>query len=1391
MRSSLATQQALFLSRFDSPTRRAIIEYGKRITSVSGESDVIMFMARKSVCLAESLRLLRLASFQCPATSHRVLDMAQSWLAGKRVAVFDDALITGTTLCRTQLRLEQLGCTVRVCVFCVNKKWWSQELVTPEKPYLLLSDRDCASVCADIVDAISILPLPYATDYPFFSGIKIHNRDLHSLLSAPFWSAFDVTTNLQASHGIFSRSFEPTSESLPALWRLFGTELEPADILKVRLYGRPFHRGKGHSWCCLLPLVCLQPLTKAEVTSICEHIFSATTNADELRRWFKAPNSAGTELQNDRFKAQLRLIQYLASTRLARYWLDTLTQCSHNAYAYALDAQSVRYLFPDPIVPAISTLCEHHTRVLPKRSAAHRRTGGEQASLPFSYSSLSGADAWSIEESLIGLFLHLYKNVELPARRIAKKHGRGVFSLQGRVRREYQQYLTRLEKGYSLPDLRNTLARHEWPLSKECSVVSCFLDRMIDRGVVVPTTCVVGDMVFRGYRHGEDVQFGRAEMVALHKMLVAYSEERHVAGTLAGLEIEKLSVIAIKKLLEGKYLVRPDKNILGQSSTVGVRFSLHGAVVAEASQHLYDAPSESCIRNILADAGVLSRKSKRDSREHARYSIQPLPSDDDNAYEISLRSGTLEEADTLGSMFGYLRRRARNTSCDDKLTQEELTLVATTAEARDLCGALGAEVMIVRRGYERFHARMANSLTSASHAHELVDFLRNREDNYMFLALHSGHWKYTSWHDRAAWSIVDRVAQGLRESGHRRDANKWVQLWQTGRQDIPDSIPPTMNQVIRRLAQWLYSFRFHYTVFELAVRRVCDGGGTQGDTPLREKVVQELLDCRHMLEELGSEDGDEALQAGPVEQQGCDPQAAAAVGHDAVREMARLATHVDDLLTSVDVIASPYGEKKALQDYANALVVRLHVPEVQVQMAKHKLHSEAIEAKRRFEKQRHVNPGALGVLPSEAHDLGAAIVIVGYRQLELTCLLQYLAALLESNTIGPLSFMLFPGLTDSSLLYCDSSTNEYFGNLFWRIVKEGSATAITQGAARLDYAGELHVFLEGERDVGDVMSKTALALLNKTYRQQRKKELRFPRKSTLRKMSVTTYRPTWSFAMASDSRNVDVGIIGVVSDEFRAIVGHLEALPAFRPDVPSSLSVRKFCLGTLPASNGELHSVACIRALRQGNNAIMPAYEELRNEYNPTLIVLVGIAGALDEKLEQCDVVIGNSVIDYDSRAETANGPKHTSTPLPIMEAWVQNLLNQFEEKHGEEPRLAAVDGARGSHFGVAIGPIGSGAAVVKDEDAEIRKWLKLVSRKTHIVETEAVGVAEQYYNNTLLHNSRTAGYLIVRGIQDKADAAKDKKYRHIATAHAMRTLAELLSLASSGFTREIPRRNS
>src|SRR5262245_65377718 len=110
-----------FLSQFDSAILPQMIEFGKRLTSL--RPDVFMLMARKAVCLVDALSTLKLTTLRGVVTSDRVLDMDNSWLSDKSIALVDDALISGTTIFQTVKKLRLAGAgQLSVLPLCVNNE---------------------------------------------------------------------------------------------------------------------------------------------------------------------------------------------------------------------------------------------------------------------------------------------------------------------------------------------------------------------------------------------------------------------------------------------------------------------------------------------------------------------------------------------------------------------------------------------------------------------------------------------------------------------------------------------------------------------------------------------------------------------------------------------------------------------------------------------------------------------------------------------------------------------------------------------------------------------------------------------------------------------------------------------------------------------------------------------------------------------------------------------------------------------------------------------------------------------------------------------------------------------------------------------------------------------
>ena len=251
----------------------------------------------------------------------------------------------------------------------------------------------------------------------------------------------------------------------------------------------------------------------------------------------------------------------------------------------------------------------------------------------------------------------------------------------------------------------------------------------------------------------------------------------------------------------------------------------------------------------------------------------------------------------------------------------------------------------------------------------------------------------------------------------------------------------------------------------------------------------------------------------------------------------------------------------------------------------------------------------------------------------------------------------------------------------------------------------------------------------------------------------------------------DAGVITVLSEETRAVTAMLrDAGDCRNRSGPDGL---RFCEAQIETGDRSAGVVA-LQTLDRGQRSAVMAFEQLRQHYAPTTVVLVGIAGGINPDVRLGDVVVAREVIYYDLRKERSDQVVHRGQERAVPAAtW--RAVNNFFSDHGEPWRadIPGPDGVRRT-CSVLPGPIGSGEAVVANKDSEIRQYLIRFNDKTLALDTEAGGVLQAFYETTGAA-SPVAGCLVVRGISDHADTAKDDTYHEIASWHAAGVFRQLL----------------
>jgi adenosylhomocysteine nucleosidase len=249
------------------------------------------------------------------------------------------------------------------------------------------------------------------------------------------------------------------------------------------------------------------------------------------------------------------------------------------------------------------------------------------------------------------------------------------------------------------------------------------------------------------------------------------------------------------------------------------------------------------------------------------------------------------------------------------------------------------------------------------------------------------------------------------------------------------------------------------------------------------------------------------------------------------------------------------------------------------------------------------------------------------------------------------------------------------------------------------------------------------------------------------------------------SEPCDVGIITVLPEETQAVA--------------CALGLRRERAGSLHFYRGEAETdggrvtVVAVQALSQGENSAGAAYHNLCQRYSPRTVVLAGIAGGIGRGVQPGDVVVATRVVCYDLRKVTLAGTQHRGAEHHAP-AETGHSVNAFFAAH--DPAEFSFEDPAGVTRVMRMrdGIIGSGNAVIADRGAEIIRYLASFNDKILAVDMEAGGLSQACHEHTAA-TGRTHGWVIVRGISDEADQAKDDSRHRVASRHAAVAVRHLL----------------
>jgi len=593
----MKTYKEKILAQYEPDIAAKLLEFAETVSKQ--DCDVFIFMSRKFCCLYDLLLSIGVPPVQKPIVSDKILDLDTDYFKDKRVTIVDDIIICGTTIWKAKDKLLNYfkAKEVKTFVFCVNEKFWVKECIKPDYKAAILSEDRSLTFCSSIVSSLSIAPRPYAVEFPYFIETEIKTQYWHQILSSKDWNVYDITNKLQEDNDISNLTFFPSVTILDEIKKTFGECVSNLiDIAKIRVYAKKMSWGIKMS---ILSIITFKPLSKESIENIFSNLIAILKDIgfnDTFIARFKS------EFSNP--IGQLRFIQYTSALVLASKFQFNLQRTLDKQINFELRDLDVELLFGKWNLPAIKALAKLY---LEKEEQLFLNVIGiDPAYLDLESTELnalmedrkdelilqnldegdefSKEDPRNIFSDFSNIFLSLYHKIEIPSRaKVKEAASRGDW--------EGIRKIDRLETGITwigiLEYLKNIFHYSLTPEVK--NVLSLVLDYSIDKGICVPVTRhnPETNIVFRAYRHGEDVKFAEEE-TELCGLAIENAEKIIARGELTKLFLEKLLVLFIR--------VGASKNILqvqyGTSGQDGIVKILNGITSFEEVQSVVDLLEE-------------------------------------------------------------------------------------------------------------------------------------------------------------------------------------------------------------------------------------------------------------------------------------------------------------------------------------------------------------------------------------------------------------------------------------------------------------------------------------------------------------------------------------------------------------------------------------------------------------------------------------------------------------------------------------------------------------------------------------------------------------------------------------------------------------------------------
>lgn len=1316
------------LSIFESKIQKNIISFCKEINE--SQADLYIIMARKAACLISVLEKLSLITLRGDVISERVMDSQIDWQKFSKIIIIDDVVISGTTLYKTINKIKKFNPHIDIKLFIlgVNDYWFNHDLLNQngvsyiKEPVRKLNNSECIRLSGDIVRLLAKYPVPYNIDYPIYNTLKLTDKEYKKVLTMPGWQIAEVTSFAPRTDGVFTHTFIPLESTLEACGSVYTTDFIKESLLKIRTYGRS-RNDKKHNYYLLtiVPMIIMPPIKTQDL----DNLFKSITKDKKI----------STIL--DSHTARLRFIQFILADVVARHFLEEINLLLDKDMTVEREYSSLRYLFPSSIISNVVEVAEHFIgNIGMPLIEKHINTNGVHKEIH---------NILDINQSLYSPFIDMYYHDEIPSRKLVYEKGINAFN-EG----SYQNIINRLNRGVSITYLLSLL--NDLPSNLRLPFVSAFLDNAIDEGIVVPITVHEDGIVYRAFRHGEDVQFCQQEERLCYDMLYAFSTTIK-QESIQKLWIEKLLVLLFQ-LGEGNIFeplqmdINPYRHIKGleKVEAASVRYYLQGPVIIKTPVNsIIEKPYLEYTDKINWLTSYLIKNDRSPLRILPNgmygFDLKKYETVSKGDYEIVVDSKKVQFAKSIGRIFGTLLSNGLKKQ-SPSINSDQLVALTSSIETKNVIGALAAEINICTRTWTTAENSVQNTIEKLLHKRiEIFPALKSIHQSAWHQALNDGIRKFLWYSKGDAYEIISNISISFEDDLYK---DTWDGLWSPNLEKRGNEEYSQLKKFADFEGLWLLCVNAYFLILEYFIQK-------RANIEFDERNLIEKIDKVYtQIKQYSS--NRLVVEIIPIilhfKSKKYDIKY---IEDNIIKIYERLTTLFNRSLKILEDASNIFSQSckvPNVQHYHHALYIEVET-EHGMQIMNH-LYSNI---KFKMEKSTdEVNtsirmiPKSDSIMPSLRH-----FFFISYNEQGAFWLLQLakeaMAILRSQSKIKVFFFTHLP--IDCHIKYINEIKPSY--QLFWAFVMNFIDTIQTTPFSRND----IYEIIEARfnEDLSDINS--GLSNYVKSFIEE--KNIYIP---NIQKYNLIKYNKKDEIM---EIKKKELGILTIVDEEARAVIDGFN----INAKDPLFANNKYYDEGYFDVNDKRINIVHR-QCNKQGSLSMAVEFLEMQKLFNPSYMILLGIAGSIQNKIELCDVVICNDVLYYEHRKETDEGIERRLEHFnmsPTMNTFITRFRMLCDKP------FKASEGSFQETFKLHVSPVGTGEAVIGKELSEIKKWLLTVNGKTGIVETEAAGFTAAFQEGT----NNVNDILIIRGISDKANEVKNDNWRKAASDNAVLVLKQFV----------------